>query len=70
MRPTPTEIRAAREVVPKGGKRPGAGRPPATNPASKMITVKVTPEQYKRWKDWGSSHWLKRMLSLPQKPEI
>ena len=54
----------------KGGKRPGAGRPISKTPASKMITVKLTPEQLRKWKHVGSSKWLKRMLSIVEIPEF
>lgn len=45
-----------------GGKRDGAGRPVSTNPADKMISVKLTQEQYRKWVEVGASRWLKRML--------
>ena len=53
----------------KGGKREGAGRPPSTDPANKLVTVKLTQSQYKKWVEIGASRWLKRMLeSAPQIP--
>jgi hypothetical protein len=52
-----------------GGKREGAGRPPAVNPANKMISVKLTQEQYRRWVEIGASRWLKRMLNDLSQPQ-
>ena len=46
-----------------GGKREGAGRPVSINPASKMITAKLTQEQHRRWVELGASRWLKRLLN-------
>ena len=55
----------------RGGKREGAGRPPATrpvgrppidNPATKRVAVKVTPEQHDTWIALGASKWLKAIL--------
>jgi len=47
---------------PKGGPRPGAGRPRALNPPTKQIKVLVTEEQHATWLDAGASRWLKRLL--------
>lgn len=46
----------------KGGKREGAGRKPSTDPAIKMISVKLTQAQYAKWVEIGASRWLKRMI--------
>lgn len=53
----------------KGGKREGAGRPPATNPATKLVTVKMTPEQHRKFIEIGGSRWLKRMLETTSASE-
>jgi hypothetical protein len=45
-----------------GGKRDGAGRPPSANPATKLVTVKMTPAQHQKFLEIGGSRWLKRML--------
>ena len=45
----------------RGGKREGAGRPPA--PPTIMIRVRLTPEQHKAYTERGAEHWLKRMLN-------
>jgi hypothetical protein len=46
----------------KGGTRQGAGRPPATDPATKLITVKLTPSQHAKFLELGGSRWVKRLL--------
>ena len=46
----------------RGGHRLGAGRKPSANPATKLVTIKVTPEQHKTFLDAGGSKWLKLML--------
>ena len=46
----------------KGGKQPGAGRPPADNPAKHIVKARLTDEQYAKWLELGGSRWLKRML--------
>jgi hypothetical protein len=52
-----------------GGKREGAGRPPATNPAIKRIAVKVTQAQHKRFIELGASKWLKALLDVVTIPK-
>ena len=46
----------------KGGKQPGAGRPPATDPAVKMATIKMTPRQHAKFMELGGSRWVKRLI--------
>jgi len=46
----------------KGGKRPGAGRPPAADPATKMVQVKMTPRQHAKFLELGGSRWVKRLI--------
>ena len=50
-----------------GGKRIGAGRPPSADPATKLVTVKMTPTQHAKFMELGGSRWLKRMLENPAK---
>ena len=47
----------------KGGKREGAGRPPATDKATLLITIKATRAQKAKFLELGGSRWVKRMLS-------
>lgn len=44
----------------KGGKRAGAGRPPA--PPSAPISIRVTVEQNNAYKAAGGAKWLKALL--------
>ena len=46
----------------QGGIRPGAGRPPALNPANKQVRVNMTPEQHRKFMLLGGSRWIKRLL--------
>ena len=46
----------------KGGKQPGAGRPPTDNPARHIVKARLTDEQYAKWLELGGSRWLKRMV--------
>jgi len=52
----------------KGGKQPGAGRPPATDPAIKMATMKLTPSQHAKFLELGGSRWVKRLIDAASKP--
>jgi len=54
----------------KGGKREGAGRPPADNPAKHIVKARLTDEQYAHWLEIGASRWLKRMLDESRKPRV
>lgn len=49
----------------KGGKQPGAGRPPAADPARHIVKARLTDAQYATWVDLGGSRWVKRMLDQP-----
>ena len=46
----------------KGGKREGAGRPPASEPATKLVTIKMTPKQHAKFLELGGSRWVKRLI--------
>ena len=46
----------------KGGKQPGAVRPPADNPAKHIVKARLTDEQKAKWDELGGSRWAKRML--------
>lgn len=48
----------------KGGKQPGAGRPPAADPATKMSTMKLTPSQHAKFLELGGSRWVKRLIDV------
>ena len=45
-----------------GGQRSNAGRKPSPNPATKLATIKMTPEQHARFIALGGSRWLKGLL--------
>lgn len=47
----------------KGGKREGAGRPTSSNPATKLVTIKMTPQEHQAFLERGGSRWVKRMLA-------
>ena len=40
----------------------GAGRPLSTNPASKSISIRVTPDQHKKFFLLGASRWFKKII--------
>lgn len=46
----------------KGGRQPGAGRPPAADPATKLATIKMTPTQHAKFLELGGSRWVKRLI--------
>ena len=46
--------------MPKGGKRPGAGRPPA--PPNVLLRLRLSPAQHAAYVERGAEHWLKRVL--------
>jgi hypothetical protein len=54
----------------KGGKREGAGRPLADNPAKHIVKARLTDEQYAHWLEIGASRWLKRMLNKSRTPRV
>lgn len=43
-----------------GGKRTGAGRPKA--PATKPVTLRLTPEQHRVYLERGGARWIKRLI--------
>ena len=45
----------------KGGKQPGAGRPPG--PPTITVRIRLSPAQHAAYVERGSEHWLKRVLS-------
>jgi hypothetical protein len=47
----------------KGGKQPGAGRPPSDNPARHIVKARLTDEQYAKWLEMGGSRWVKRLIN-------
>ena len=44
----------------KGGKREGAGRPPA--PPTVVVRIRLSPTQHAVYIERGAEHWLKRIL--------
>ena len=54
----------------QGGPGRGQGRKPSPNPANKLVTVKMTPEQHTRFIELGGSRWVKRLIdgSLTPRP--
>lgn len=46
----------------KGGKQPGAGRPPSSDPAVKLATIKMTHGQHAKFLELGGSRWVKRLI--------
>ena len=52
----------------KGGKRPGAGRPPA--PPNLLVRLRLSPAQHAVYVERGSEHWLKRVLGEASKKEL
>lgn len=46
----------------KGGKQPGAGRPPAPARPAPMSWRPESAAQVKKFKDLGGSRWLKRTI--------
>lgn len=69
-RPKPLRIKKQKfdmdriEIEDDGYRDPGggAGRPPSSNPASKSISIRVTPEQHKKFFSLGSSVWIKKLI--------
>ena len=48
----------------KGGKQPGAGRPPG--PPTVTVRIRLSPAQHAAYIDRGSELWLKRLLDEAQ----
>lgn len=46
----------------RGGRQPGAGRPPSADPATKLATMKLTPSQHAKFLELGGSRWAKRLI--------
>jgi hypothetical protein len=51
----------------KGGKQPGAGRPPTEDPARHTVKTRLTDEQFIKWQELGGSKWVKRMIEEQSK---
>lgn len=50
-----------------GGKREGAGRPPA--PPTVVVRIRLSPAQHAAYIERGAEIWLKRVLSDAPAPE-
>ena len=69
-RPKPLKIRKLKfdeygnEIEDDGYRNPGggAGRPLSSNPASKSISIRVTPDQHKKFFSLGASKWVKKII--------
>ena len=48
-------------------KRP-PGRPPSDNKATKLATIKMTPDEHSRFLERGGGRWVKRLLAETVKP--
>lgn len=76
-RPKPLPIRKPKfdeygnEIEDDGYRDPGGGngRPPSSNPASKSISIRVTPDQHKKFLLLGSSKWFKETLDFTLLPQ-
>lgn len=53
----------------KGGKQPGAGRPPAPSRPRPMSWRPDTFAQVQKFKDLGGARWLKRTIDEAINPE-
>ena len=56
-------------MSPKGGKQPGAGRPPAPPRPAPMSWRPDTFAQVQKFKLLGGARWLKRMIDQAPNPE-
>jgi hypothetical protein len=62
--------RIGSDVVTKGGKQPGAGRPPAPKRPHPVTWRPATEEQVKKYRELGGAKWLRRMIDqTPLFPE-
>jgi hypothetical protein len=69
-RPKPLPIRKPKfdeygnEIEDDGYRNPGGGygRPPSSNPASKSISIRVTPSQHKKFVSLGGSKWIREII--------
>ena len=76
-RPKPLPIRKPKfdeygnEIEDDGYRDPGggAGRPPSANPASKSISIRVTPYQHQKFIALGGSKWFKETLDVTLLPQ-
>ena len=53
----------------RGGSRPNAGRPKIAEPATNR-TIRLTDEDWLKFKSIGGAAWLKLMLNKSHKNEI
>lgn len=69
-RPQPLRIRKPKldkygnEIEDDGYRNPGggSGRPHSTNPASKSISIRVTPCQHEKFLSFGGCKWIKEII--------
>lgn len=69
-RPKPLKIRKPKfdeygnEIEDDGYRNPGGGggRTPSLNPASKSISMRVTPSQHKKFLSLGGCRWIKKII--------
>ena len=69
-RPKPLKIKKPKfdeygnEIEHDGYHNPGggAGRPLSTNPASKSISIRVTPSQHEKFLSLGGCRWIKKII--------
>ena len=76
-RPQPLKIRKPKfdeygnEIEDDGYRDPGGGngRTPSANPASKSISIRVTPVQHEKFIALGGSKWFKETLDVTLLPQ-
>ena len=77
-RPNPSQIKKLKldeygnEIEDDGYRNPGGGlgRPRSTNPASKSISIRATPDQHRKFLALGGCKWIKKIIddALQQYP--
>ena len=73
-RPQPLRIKKPKldkygnEIEDDGYRNPGggSGRPKSSNPASKSISIRVTPYQHEKFLSLGGSKWVKEILDAKE----
>lgn len=60
------------EIEDDGYRNPGGGngRPPLNNPASKSISIRVTPSQHEKFLSLGGCKWIKKIIDDALKLQI
>jgi hypothetical protein len=53
----------------QGGPNRGQGRKPSLNPAIKLATIKMTPDQHTRFIALGGSRWVKSLIDRHNRAE-